>query len=168
MTYDLTNWQEFLHILFKELDIRHIDVSNYVIDHLGYRTISKDEYETTKMKFSELGEFLPEVVIRDRRIAIIRLTSPFVYQNYTIEALEILEPAEDNQFSSGFEHAEFVVNKDLSQIMKDYPQLNWNTKALKRVNNPELILSLGENMAIKFHKITILEARKIQAETGVL
>ncbi len=166
--YNLNNWQTFIAALLAELKKLNVDVSSYQLDHLAYRTTSKQEYEETKEEFKKLGELMPEATIRHRRIAIIKLKEPLTYQNYRIEALELLEPAEGDQFRTGFEHAEFVVSQKLSDLLEKYPQLDWNTKALARVNNPELGLRLGDNLGVKFHKLPILEVRKIQEETGVL
>lgn len=166
--YNLENWQTFLAALLAKLKELKIDVSSCQLDHIAYRTTSKQEYEEAKEEFKQLGELLPEVIIRHRRIAIIKLKVPLTYQNYRIEALELLEPAEGDRFRTGFEHAEFVITQKLSDLMEKYPKLDWNTKALARVNNPELGLRLGDNLGVKFHKMPILEARRIQEETGVL
>ncbi len=157
----------FLDEIFNELKRYNININQYQVDHIAYRTESKQEYEKIRDEIKKYGEIYPEAIIRDRRIAVYRLYKPIVYEKWKIEAIELLEPADNNDFISGWEHIEVVVD-DLQQVMNTYTNLDWNTNALSRINNPELSFRINKRLGIKFHTISILEARELQVKTGVL
>lgn len=157
----------FLDKLFVDITKSGLDLRGKVIDHIAYRTETPQEYEETKVMFNSLGEQLPESIIRERRIAVYKLRTPIKYKSWEIEAIELLEPAIGDKFKSGWEHIE-IIDKDLNKLIKKYDILKWETSGMSRVNNPELTLRFSIDKAIRFHPISIMEARKIQIETGTL
>lgn len=157
----------FLDRLFQALVNSSISLDGLQIDHIAYRTETSDEYNRVKLDFEKYGEYLPDAEIRGRRIAVLKLHSPLKYKKWSIEAVEILEPASNNRFKSGWEHIE-VVSRNLNGIIDKYPSLNWDKDSMDRKNNPELTLRFDIDLAIRFHPISIIEARKLQVETGEL
>jgi len=154
--------------ILMKLEALDLDVSSYECDHIAYRTTTKKEFEAMVEEFSKLGKKLPDAIIRSRIVSVFKLYKPLVIGSYTIPAIELLEPAEEDKFRSGLEHAEFIVNADLEEFSKQNESLNWNKQDLDREISPELGLAIDENLGVKFHNIPILEARKIQVSSGKL
>lgn len=159
LVFTLNNYSLFLDSVFEELTKIEVDVSSYQLDHISYRTNSTKEYEEVQTSFLAAGTQVVEKIIRDRRISIYKLVSPLVYKELTIEALELMEkaPQDTHIFPSGFEHAEFVIDCSLNDLLLKYPKLDWNKIAMYKEINPDLILTFDNGLSVKFHTHSILE-----------
>jgi len=165
MNNPIDNWQEtFSNILnqVKELGISEIGQC----DHICYRVSSLDDYNNMKDYFLKFGKLSAETIVSGRPISIIELNTPFQYEGYTIQCVELPAPKEGKITHDGWEHAEFVVENPASLIDK-YPHLNFNTKSLHRDLNAELSLSLKNGLAVKFHPLHILEVIKLEESLGI-
>lgn len=82
-----------------------------------------------------------------------------------ISYLEILEPAQDNTYHEGLEHAEFVTNIPLSEIQQKNPSLPFIYKDKKI--NAELVLKFPNDVNIKFHEKPIDEVITMEKELSL-
>ena len=161
------NYQQFLNKLFLNLKNENIDVSNFELDHIAYRSTNAISYKNLLSRLSQLfGDLVKEVHIRDRRIAIIRLEKPIVYKQYSIQYFELMEPASGDTYKEGLEHAEFVVESDLNNFQILYPKIHFIFK--DRKINPELSIKFKNGANVKFHIHNINEVIKLQEQNGEL
>jgi predicted metalloenzyme YecM len=151
----------FLDKLFSTLKKRGIDLRHWEIDHLCYRTTDNENYEATKEKFSQLGALLIESEVNGRDIATYKLTSPVIYKGYTIPLVEVPAPKKGKITAEGFEHIEVVIDISFDELIKCYPEIDFDTKALSKELNPELVIKFGD-CAIKFHHLPLEEVIKIE------
>jgi len=144
----------FLDQFFQNLKADKIDVANFELDHVCYRVETEKRYKEMKIMLDGLGQKLTEFKIRKREISTYHLNKPIVYLDREIHCIELSSPREDLFFPEGFEHAEFVINESLTDFMGRYPNIEFNTEALNRELNPELIRQY-EGIAVKFHNYSL-------------
>jgi predicted metalloenzyme YecM len=154
------DYKKFLDDVYKNLEELKISVVGFPIDHIVYRTTTKERYEAIRKQLLQFGKIISEIIIRERPVAIIKLNEPLMYKGMKISYFEILAPAKGDTFSEGLEHAEFVINIEFSKITEKYPSVNFifNDKKI----NPELILKFPNNANVKFHELPINEVIKLQ------
>ncbi len=154
------DYHAFLDQVFKNLENAQIDISDFYIDHIAYRTITKVDYTLYKNQLSHYGKFISEKIIRNRPVSILELADPLRHNNITISYFELLAPADGDTYQKGLEHAEFVVNISLCQILNLYPSISFVLK--DKEINAELVLKFSNNANVKFHKLPINEVIKIE------
>lgn len=140
----------FLDKIFAFLEEKQIDLQNWQIDHLCYRTLDQANYEASKKMFEELGELLIEADVNGRPIATYKFHKPVEYKKYSIPLVEVPAPKAGKETPEGWEHIEVVIDISFDELMAKYPDFDWNTKALSKEINPELVLKFGD-CSIKFH-----------------
>jgi uncharacterized protein len=134
-----------------------------MLDHLGYRTETLDEYKEVMAKFKILGKDMGEIMIQGRPISIIALDEPLQAGGWTIPFLEVIAPKEGSPYPSGLEHAEFVTMRLLGDFEKAHPDLPFIRDAMDRRINPEL--KYRENgISVKFHRLSIGSVVEIEEE----
>ena len=155
------DYNNFLDDVYTNIKGVGIDVSDFPIDHIAYRTTTKERYESIRNELHKFGTILSEIIIRERPVAIFKLNNPLDYKGMKISFFEILAPAQgDTFYTEGLEHAEFVVNSPLSEIINKYPLIDFYFN--KSEINPELILRFPIQANVKFHEIPIDEVIKLQ------
>jgi len=153
----LTSYQKFLDKIFKHINRLNIDVSQFEMDHLGYSISSSTEYDKLRPEFSKLGALVKENIIGGRRVGVCKLYKKLLYKDFSISALEFMEPKKGELTKTGLEHAEFIVNLPLEKFMTQYPSLPWDTSHITRNQFPRLKLVLEKGLEIKFHRTSVLE-----------
>ena len=104
-----------------------------------------------KIELLKLGKLVREVIIGGRRVSVFRLTKPLKYKDYSISALELVEPKSGEKPLSGFEHAEFTISGPFEDIVKKYPNLPWDTTNIERPDFPRLKLVFDNRAELKFN-----------------
>lgn len=145
-----TESRKFLDSLFQELERVNIDVSDLYLDHICYRTSNVDEYESLKIKFSLIGKLLIESNVGGRPIATYKLNSAIIYNERKIEVIELPSPKKYRNFSTGFEHVEFVIKDSFDEFRNKNSEVDFDLTAINKPNHAELKLFLN-NCNVKFH-----------------
>jgi predicted metalloenzyme YecM len=142
-------------------------VSEYQIDHVCYRVETLERYAWVKGYFSARGTLLAETPYAGRPIAVFRLERPVVSGNLFTQLVELPAPKVGSPYREGWEHAEIVIHETLESFMRRFPG-DWKTAALAKRLNPEIALSLGDGISVKFHRIALDEVVRLEREFGVL
>lgn len=151
------NFIPFLDSFFEQIHLVKLDVSGLPLDHIAYQASTRQDYEQHLSEFSALGELVSQEVIGGRRVAVVKLDNPLIYNNYAIQALELIEPRADQQCESGFQHAEFVVKKSFEQYLFEYPNIAWDTSSMDREEFAHLKINFANGLTLKFLLKPILE-----------
>ena len=155
---------KFLDKIFGKLEESGIQLGSWEIDHLCFRTSSLDNYEEMKKIFSGLGSLLVESDVNGRDIATYKFHEAVIYKNFIIPLVEIPAPKQGRAIDEGWEHIEVVIDISFEELMKKYPHLTFDTKALAKELNPELVLKF-EDCSIKFHHQSLEEVIRIETST---
>jgi predicted metalloenzyme YecM len=147
----LDNYTKFLDRIFTKLSDLEIDISQYVMDHIGYQCSSDSDYDKQKSSFSEIGDLLDENIVGGRRVGLFKLNQPLQYKHYQIDALELIAPKEGQVCASGLEHVEFVISEPFDTFMARYPAIKWDTNAVNQPVFPMVKLPLDTDIQVKFH-----------------
>ncbi len=134
-----------------------IEVGNLEMDHIGYQASSDEDYENLKVEFNEFAKLLSEEIIGGRRVGIYQLNKPFTYKNYTIAAIELIAPKQEQKVPSGLEHVEFVLKESFESFMKRYQSIPWDVGAINQSKFPLIKLKLSEHTKVKFHLKSVLD-----------
>ena len=151
----------FLNKIFANINEVGIDLQNWPIDHLCYRTSSLQNYELIKAEFQSIGTLLVESEINGRQIATYKLHQPIEYHQRRIDVVEVPAPKEGKATVEGFEHIEAVIDISFDHLMKIYDHLTFNTKALAKSINQDIELEF-KDCAIKFHHQSLEEVIKLE------
>lgn len=154
---------KFLDKLFLLLEENKIDISSWEIDHLCYRTSSLENYHEIKNIFSKLGKLLIESDVNGRDIATYKLFEPVIFRNYIIPLVEVPAPKAGRKTAEGWEHIEVVIDINFDDLINKYDYLKFDTKALSKELNPELVFKFND-CSIKFHHQSLEEVIRIESE----
>lgn len=149
------NINNFLNEIFIELDKLNVDVSDRTLDHICYRVASIEEYNTKKHQLLEISKLLTEADVNGRPIATFKLDSPIQYKSREIFLIELPSPKKNTNYKSGLEHVEFVIEEGLDYWMDKYPNLNFEKSGMSKDLNPEIKLSLSQDLCVKFHPLSL-------------
>jgi predicted metalloenzyme YecM len=147
----------FLNSFFAQINNVGLDISGLPLDHIAYQASTSEDYELNLPAFSKLGELVSEEIIGGRRVAVVKLDEPLVYKDYSIPALELIEPKEGQKCESAFQHAEFVVGQPFEKYIEQYPTIDWDTSSMGRDAFSHLKLNFENGLTLKFLQRPILE-----------
>jgi uncharacterized protein len=125
-----------------------------LLDHVGYRTETFEEYENVVKTLAALGEDMGAIVVEGRPISVVALDTPLRAGGWTIPFIEILAPKKGSPYPSGLEHAEFVTVRLLKDFEKQHAELDFIRDAMGRRINPELKYR-QHGISVKFHRLSI-------------
>lgn len=145
----------FLDNVFSELEKLKIDVSEYYLDHICYRTQSEAEYKEINLFLGEFAKLLVESDVNGRLISTFKFFEPIKYKDREIFVIEIPSPKKGVTYNSGFEHIEFVLKEPLANFLTKYPNLNFDLSNFNKEINPEVRIKLDDTLAVKFHEQTL-------------
>ena len=151
----------FLDGVFQDLERSGFFLDEFEeLDHIAYRTENIEKYEEVKNKLIGFSKTYDEKMFNGRLIFVCRLETPIEYGRFSIEGIELLAPKENNKHKNGLEHAEFVVKTTLPEFRKKHGDIDFDSDAYGREENPELEVKF-ECCAVKFHEQSLLEVRGI-------
>jgi len=133
-------------------------------DHACYRVESMADYEKTKTKFLLISDLLIESEVGGRLISTFKLHTPLVTDEVSVDVIELPQPKENNKYSKGLEHLEFVIAEKFEDFNKLYPNVEFDWKGTNKPFNPELRLKLGAH-SVKFHHQSLEEVIRIETAT---
>jgi predicted metalloenzyme YecM len=162
MNFQLLN--QFLDNLFADLKKENIDVSNFFLDHVCFRTESEADYLRTKEEFFEVGELLSETLVGGRLIASFKLQRPFIYHDRLIRVIEVPAPKAGSPYPRGFEHAEFAIPISFHQLFELYPSTHFKRPKNPGAFNAEVSLKLNQSN-VKFHHLPLEAVIAIESNT---
>lgn len=151
------NLNTFIKEKIEQLTSLGIDVSNLQLDHFGYQTSSKEDYDTKSKEVISLATLASENIVGGRRVGIYKLNEPFIYQNYKILGFELVEPREGQICNSQLDHLEFVLPVNFEQFIELNPSVNWDTTAMNRPEFAKLTVKFNDGTSVKFHLKNIFE-----------
>lgn len=154
----------FLEKIFSILKANQIEIGSWEIDHLCYRTSSMDNYAELKKLWSGNGELLIESEVNGRDIATYKLHEPVVFRDYIIPLVEVPAPKKGKLTPEGFEHIEVVIDVEFDEIMKRFSHMSFDTKALAKELNPELVIKF-DDCSIKFHHMSLEKVIEIEKQS---
>lgn len=155
----LNKYEEFLNTFFENFNQLGIDVSTFEMDHIAYYAASAEEYDQIKEYFKRFGEFHSEAIVGERRVGVVKLDEKLTYKQYQISAIEVVEPIPGEKVEGKWDHPEFVIDCSFEELIKKYPNIDWDTKAIDRDIYAKIQLNLDNGMRVKFHKEPVLEER---------
>lgn len=154
------DYKYFISNLLKKLSRNNIEISNYPIDHLCYRTATLDEYNTMKKKLMTISKSYLENIHHNRPITKFLLKEAIIYKNYSIPLIELPSPQKSCAYDSGLEHLEIVLSDDFNSFRKKYKTL-WTGSDDSGPYNQTIFISFNKNK-VKFHQYSLLEVLNLE------
>jgi len=151
------NLQAFIDTKTKQLMDLTLDVSNMELDHFGYQTSSKEDYDTKTLEVSTIAERKSENIVGGRRVGIYKLNEPYKYKGFTILGFELVEPRDGQVTASRLDHLEFVLPVSFEDYIASNPQVDWDTRAMNRPEFAKLVVNFEDGTSVKFHLKNIFE-----------
>lgn len=151
------NLQTFIDTKLKQLNDLKLDVTSLELDHFGYQTSSKEDYDTKTLEVSEIAERKSENIVGGRRVGIYRLNQPYKYNGFVISGFELVEPREGQVTDSSLDHLEFVLPVSFDDYVASNPQVDWDTTAMSRPEFAKLTVKFEDGTSVKFHLKNIFE-----------
>lgn len=154
ITYNL---KPFIEQKLKQLDIQNIDVSNLELDHFGYQTSSKEDYDNKALEVTSIAKRKSENIVSGRRVGIYKLYDPYMFEDYTVQGFELVEPREGQLCNSQLDHLEFVLKGSFQDLIDKNPAVNWDRTAINRPEFAKLTVKFDDGTSVKFHLKNIFE-----------
>lgn len=136
------------------------------LDHICYRTETNEQYEAKKQQLKSVAKLLGEVSVAGRPISTFKLLEPLMWYDQRIDAIELPAPKASSPYPEGLEHAEFVIFDSLEEFMTKYSHLEFDTKSIGRMPNPEIGLKLGR-LGVKFHLLALTHVVFLEEQLGI-
>lgn len=155
-----THGEAFFKNLLLELEDLELPVSTLKADHLCFRVETMDEYTEYKNALLAAGTLLTEAPVNGRPIPTFLLNKPFRIGSHSIPLLELPAPKSGAHYSTGFEHAEFVIKESFDLFAARFLSLNFSKSGNKNIN-PELCLKTRWGQA-KFHHLSLERVIEIE------
>ncbi|MGE4107320.1 MAG: VOC family protein [Bacteriovoracia bacterium] len=136
-----------------------LPVDEWRADHLCFRVATLREYSDYKNFLGSFGTLLTESEVNGRPISTYRLATGFpvtgadIDASYEIPLVELPAPKKGSPYPTGFEHAEFVIDRAFDAFVAAYPKLSFKP-AREQILNPELCLNTPAGQA-KFHHLPL-------------
>ena len=156
------NTDIFLDKIFKSLDNLNINLDNNLLDHLCYRVSTEQEYQEKKDQLLKCSTLLIEADVNGRPISTFKFDQPISYKSRKIELIELPSPKKNTNYTTGLEHVEFVIEEGLDKFMEKYPNIDFDKSGMSKGLNPELRVSLADNLSVKFHPISLEKVIEIE------
>lgn len=157
-TFEIHSFREsgerFLANLLLELQAAGAPDLDYDVDHLCYRTETKDQYALFKEHLLAHAELLTESPVNGRPIATFALREPFRVHGKLVSLVELPSPKSGSPYKLGFEHAEVVIKESFERFQQRFPAAARFQIAGNRNTNPELCLKLPSGQ-VKFHYLAL-------------
>ena len=151
------NLQTFIDMKLKQLNDLKLEVTSLELDHFGYQTSSKEDYDIKTIEVSTIAERKSENIVGGRRVGIFKLNQPYKYNGFTILGFELVEPREGQVTESRSDHLEFVLPVTFEDYISNNTQVNWDTTAMNRPEFAKLSIKFEDGTSVKFHLKNIFE-----------
>lgn len=150
------------------------------IDHICFRCRSNDEYLQIRMQLTsnDIGSLLVEGMIGGRPISTILLSKPYAFEDWRIPCIEVACPKPDKSHAAGLEHLEVTIGgvddgfynskEKLMRFASMYPLIEFDLKAVEKVINADISMSLGNHGHIKFHVRSLQDVCNYELSSGAV
>lgn len=149
MNLNFESWEQQANTLSSEAEMNGLIVAGDLIDHLGIKCLSTQEYVHLKNKLSQVAALLGEARINGRLISSFRLEKPLLIAQQSVWVLELAAPKPREQ-KQGFDHLEIVIKESFDKRRDRLKNGDWQSVRWPSLINPELSVSLGSGI-LKFH-----------------
>ena len=151
------------------------DAAN-AIDHVCWRCETAEEYHDAVKALADAGHDVAGTKsIGGRPITTVRVKAPVRWARFQIPAIEVPAPKAFRPRPRGFEHAEvallcdadgFTETNAIEAFLSKFPDLEWNRDGVRKAINPDVSLSLGGGVAVKFHNRPLLDVVDFERASG--
>ncbi|NCN26868.1 VOC family protein [bacterium] len=158
---------DFIESVCKEALGLGLDVYTLEIDHFCLRVSSDEEYKIYTQQLSTRGTLLSEALINGRPISTFKLHKAIKTLDKEIFCIEVPFPKENSPYPLGLEHIECVTPTPLAEFISQFPNLNFDTRAMNKNLNPEVALKLPSGNSVKFHNQSLEKVIEIENRLGL-
>jgi predicted metalloenzyme YecM len=151
------NLHTFIKQKLDQLQSQNINVLDLELDHFGYQTAFKEDYDTKTKEVNTIAVMKSENIVGGRRVGIYKLNTPYIYENYTVLGFELVEPREGQVCNSQLDHLEFVLKSSFDDYIAKNTTVNWDTTAMTRPEFAKLTVKFEDGTSVKFHLKNIFE-----------
>lgn len=162
LTKIIGDYPLFVSTLLSALDKAGIKYDGYQIDHLCYRTETREGYEMMKDNLKAVSSGFLENSHNGRMISKFLLKEPLSVRGYKIPLIELPAPKAGRFYESGLDHFEMVVGEGFSEFAEKYKNL-WTSFDDTSVHNKTVSITFDANWkTVKFHKLPLTEVLKLE------
>jgi predicted metalloenzyme YecM len=152
----MRNINKALTDILNQIDKVDVNINNLELDHIGYQTNSRQDYDNLVLESGKYGKLKKEFEIDGRRVAIFEFIKPLEIKKYKIPAFEIIEPKEGQVCDSSLAHIEFVIDCNFEEFLNKNKGLDWDLSAMNRQQFPKISIKFSNGKSVKFHEKSIL------------
>lgn len=163
---ELFDWEtfsttsEFLDKAFSHLNAAGVDVTQYEMTHLCYRTATEQDFLHKKEELAKSGTLISDILADGRPYLVYKLHKPIVYQHHSVDLIALPYPKPNNTYKTGWQHLAFLMKDDIATLLDVYPEIAFDTLELNRASHPEIKLHF-EDLVVKFHNVSLEDLASI-------
>lgn len=152
--------RDFL-VLFNQFSETHGLGNIARVDHLGYKCESSVQFEQIRAFLEPECVFIYQSYISGRRIAILKLKTPFETSLGSIEVLELSDQKPDGSQTAHFDHAEiYPVGMPYEEFAHRLEEKGVELEKTERPHHTTYDLVLGTDMKLKLTREPLSEKIK--------
>jgi len=164
LTEVIGDYQSFVSDTLKSAIYAGIDLRDYPIDHLCFRTQTVEDYQRTKPLIQNFSKGILENLHHGRPVTKFLLSQPIIIGEYEIPVIEMPVPRPGQVIQTGLEHLEMVVGDDYEIIKERYNGL-WSGADDSGEFNQPMFITFENGHSIKFHKLPISEVIRLEGNS---
>lgn len=167
LTDIIGDYQTFIPETVAKVEAAGFDIKDFCqIDHICYRTVSLENYETKKQQLSEVARLVTETKVNGRPIATFRLPQPIYSDQWRVDCVELPAPKAGLVTAEGLEHLEFVLYDELPAFVQKHADKEFDLSAADRGINPAATFNLGDR-TVKFHMLSLGTVTYLEKKLGI-
>lgn len=139
-----------------------IDVSDYLMDHVCYRTVDVSSFESIFARWRMFASRVHTSEVNGRPIHTLFLEKQITISGRIIRVIELPAPKQGSEYPEGWEHAGFVIGESFAQFISRYRSCDFDMRSFYRELNPELGYQLPDGLRIKFHRLPLERVIEIE------
>lgn len=147
-------FQDFMSNFILKLSKIDISIDNFIIDHVGYRAATSDDYKELFDKFKRASVLYTIKNFHDRSFHLFVLKQPLKFKNITIHYLEFAQPGGSDKYDRGFQHIEILSNKAIESLFLNKTKIK--KLLFEDKYGEETYLKWPDKTALKVSKRTII------------
>jgi hypothetical protein len=140
----------FISSAFAHMEESGIDPAEYPLTHLCYRVATLEEYEAKKEALSQLGEPIQEFEAEGRPYMTFKLHQPIAFGDHKVDLIALPAPKAGKAYQTGLQHVAFLTDMPLPDLLKKYPDVQFDTLEVDRPVHKELKIHF-DDLVVKFH-----------------
>jgi len=159
-------FKQFSSQMEKKLSDLNLSLTDYPLDHVGYRAKTKEDYKELLNLFQDNSVLYTTKQHHGRAFHMFVLKEPLEFNEVSIPYIEFAEPGGSDSYERGFQHIEFLTNKTTEEIVTHKSKLK--DLLFEGKFGDETYLKWPDKTAVKVTKLALTTKSLLDKEAKIM